>query len=533
MSDLNLDNSDLASITENTLGPIEKKINQFSLKAAGEGWKAFKRILGTITEPFFRMGMGERYYQYGAFAVGVVIWIGAGLASSQFAPQASIAAILTHCRPFHFLAFIFQSTAFPIVVGLLMAFVQARVGLRNIREALRFQREGIIHHSYSRGAPVWRNEGLAFLMIEAVLWMFNWPIAVLFTAGYSMNSMLKSKQDAAIRERYLDAVDKDIEQKYLKDSALGNCPPEMTFLYHQLDPNIKPEVREKMAAALVGESVSVVAKPPQKKQPASQPPNIETPPKPEAPESELGKMAGQNRGGLFAVSPISQEEFTKLWNLGLRFRRFIVLGLMIVIGLLVVMAFSHFIQSHWKRSAVASAAMPVSKQPAAAVPVTAPAQTPRAVETPVASAPDIKPAESSAPAVAATPESQDQEQIIAQINSVLTNEIAKVAAFKTTTDNFLGNEKLKINNAPSSYQNFLMEDFTRDQKSVAEVIELQKKALGKVPQRLQTVLDTKSEDPQLFLEKFNAFTPKMEAARKQASKLLDKLDAEIAKTSNN
>jgi hypothetical protein len=155
------------------------------------------------------------------------------------------------------------------------------------------------------------------------------------------------------------------------------------------------------------------------------------------------------------------------------------------------------------------------------------------VETPVASAPEIKPAASiatSAPAVAATPDRQDQEQIIAQINSVLTNEIAKVAAFKTTTDNFLGNEKLKINSAPSSYQNFLMEDFTRDQKSVAEVIELQKKALGKVPQRLQTVLDTKSEDPQLFLEKFNAFTPRLEAARQQASKLLDKLDAEITGT---
>jgi hypothetical protein len=46
------------------------------LKAAGEGWKAFKRILGTTTEPFFRMGMGERYYSYGAFFLGMYLWIG-------------------------------------------------------------------------------------------------------------------------------------------------------------------------------------------------------------------------------------------------------------------------------------------------------------------------------------------------------------------------------------------------------------------------------------------------------------------------
>jgi len=573
LAGLTLGSSELSDLAEKTLGPAQKKLNEFGLKAAGEGWKAFKRILGTTTEPFFRMGMGERYYSYGAFFLGMYLWIGMGYVGAQIAPDASIAAILTQYKPFHFLAFIFQHQAFPIVFGFLMALVQAGVGLRNIREAVRFQRQGIIHHSYSRGAPVWRNEGMALVMIEAVLLMFNWPTAILFAVGYGMNWRLKSAQDAAIRERYLDAVDKDIEQKFLKDSALGNCPPEMTFLYHQLDPEIKPEVRENMAAALVGEPVSVVAKPPQRRKSASQPLNAgmpaaatpeitETPTLAVDPESELGKMARQKHAGLSALSPINREEFMKWWNLGLRIRRYVILGFMIAIGLFVCHAASNFIQSHWKQWTAASAAKQQSTQSAAQSSVTAPAQAPQVVQTPVAStpvapaiqnqqretppamvapvasAPEIKsvvpPAiatdtaavETTAPTVAATPASQDQ--VIAQINGVLANELAKVAAFKTNCDNILANDKLKIDNLRGSLKTTFVSGLTVRQNLVAKVVESEKAALDKVPQQLQAVLDKKSEDPQLFLDKLKAGLPKLEDSRQQVSKALDQFATGIA-----
>jgi len=141
---------------------------------------------------------------------------------------------------------------------------------------------------------------------------------------------------------------------------------------------------------------------------------------------------------------------------------------------------------------------------------------------------DTPPFATPAPAVAAIPASQDQEQIIAQINSVLTNELAKVAAFKTTTDNMFSDEKLKINSASPSFKSFLMEDFTRDQKSVAAVAQLQKGVLDKVPQQLQALLDRKSEDPQVLLEKLNAAIPKLEANRQQSLKLIGMLHTEIS-----
>lgn len=131
-----------------------------------------------------------------------------------------------------------------------------------------------------------------------------------------------------------------------------------------------------------------------------------------------------------------------------------------------------------------------------------------------------------APTVATTPSSQDQA--IAQINGVLTNELAKVAEFDLTTGVLMENEKLKIDNASRSAKTYLIPDFTRDQKLVVGIAQSQKVALDKVPQQLQTVLARKSEAPQLFLDKLKAGVVKMEADRQRALKLLSLMDAEIA-----
>jgi hypothetical protein len=313
----------------------------------------------------------------------------------------------------------------------------------------------------------------------------------------------------------------------------------MTFLYHQLDPNIKPEVREKMAAALVGESVSVVAKPPQKKQPASQPPNAETPPIPVDPESELGKMAGQNRRGILAVSPISQEEFTKLWNLGLRIRRFVILGLMIVIGLLVVMAVSHFIQSHWKRSAVASAAMPVSKQAAAANPTpTTPAvvepqnQSQQTTRT-VAPATVVKSVASPVnPTAVAQPVldkqgSQERDIILEQIKNLVADEAEKVSNFKSHCETFWDIATNKVEEAPSRYRSSLREKLGSIHDTAVVDIQTDEHFLNYVPTQYSVIGTTPQTDGQKTLERLKTIFSKKEADRQVINNALKDWDAEL------
>jgi len=246
-------------------------VTSFNKKAATAGFAWFKRMLGTMTEPFFRKGMGRRYYDYESFIPGIALWIGCGLLGRNFAPDASgLAAWFCEAKWLHPLAFIFQSKLLPLLTGLVLAGIQAVFGLQNIKEMARLHREGIPSHSRSRGTPRWPNEVEVFFKIEAVLLLLNWPLAVFFAIAYGMNAKLKAAQDAAITERYLDAMDADLENKYLEDSALGNCPSANTFLYHQIDPKIKPEVRQNIAAALVGKPVSGIAKAPQRNTAASQ-----------------------------------------------------------------------------------------------------------------------------------------------------------------------------------------------------------------------------------------------------------------------
>ena len=52
---------------------IQKGLNEFNKKAAGAALNFFKRILGTVTEPFFRAGMGERYYTHEVHGAGILL----------------------------------------------------------------------------------------------------------------------------------------------------------------------------------------------------------------------------------------------------------------------------------------------------------------------------------------------------------------------------------------------------------------------------------------------------------------------------
>ena len=411
------------------------------------------------------------------------------------------------------MAFIFQSKAVPIIAGLLMAVIQLFVGLGNIREAARLEREGIPHHSRSRGAAIWQNEILAFISMELFIALFSWPTALLFGAGYAFNSRLKSAQDAAIRERYLDKMDAEIERKYLKDTALGNQPPELAFLYHQIDPNLNPEVREKMAAALVDEPVTVVAQSPKKKKTAAMAQDqerviSETPPIPVDPKSVLGKMARLDRILGILRSKMTREKFIASWNFGLKIRRLFIPGLVILLGVIAVYALSHLFHSSRKASVAASVTplqyqMPVPKINTASALPQSENQEPQpqaaaVVPAVVAQAPQTR-------IQIPTPPDLEQQRNLErtrtgdQIQSLLNAEGGKIAKFTSDCETVLASNTNRIADITRSYRSDLYRINNDVQKSVVNISGEQ----GEILKSLQDQFSNASADTKYDLKKFH------------------------------
>lgn len=121
------------------------------------------------------------------------------------------------------------------------------------------------YHSRSRGQPRWSDPANSFavnLGAPLLLLMLAPVTGAAFLASQLISLSLAAQQQAALHDRYLDALDAQIEGELLQDALLGKCPPEITFLYKPLSPNLKPELRENIAAAAVGKPVKIVAQAP-------------------------------------------------------------------------------------------------------------------------------------------------------------------------------------------------------------------------------------------------------------------------------
>ena len=253
---------DLSHVTEIPGGDaFQKAITDFNKKAAGAAWNAFKRHLGTVTEPFFRAGMGERYYTRETQNYGIQLWI-VGTLIAYYGPHFWLYlrnGASPICAFLHFprLADFFWHPVFAIVTGGLMVLAQYVFGNQNLRLMARYRNEGAAYHTRSRGISRWGTLEVSFFVVLLfMLLMFNLPVAVLFMLGCAMNAKLKSEQDAAILSRYQDAMDAHVENEYLHDAALGKCPTEIAYLYRPISDKWKPEVRNNIADALVGRPVS-------------------------------------------------------------------------------------------------------------------------------------------------------------------------------------------------------------------------------------------------------------------------------------
>jgi len=243
------------------LDPLENKIHEFNKKAAGAAWGTFKRLLGTASEPFFRKGMGERYYTAESHVGGLMIWIGATVFACVF-PTFSIAyGISADVLKIYSLARFFSSPMVPLVVGGALAFYHLKFGTESVFLMQKYRAEGTAYHTMSRGVARWgdANSIVAAVMTVGLL-MFDLPAGVLFIAACSMSSKIAAEQQAAIYSRYLDALDQRVEQEYMEKAILGQCPTEITYLHKPLDANMNEDLKKNIAAAAVGKPVKILAK---------------------------------------------------------------------------------------------------------------------------------------------------------------------------------------------------------------------------------------------------------------------------------
>ena len=439
---MNLENNEIRDLTDGLIGPVEKEINAFNRKTAGAGLNYFKRVLGRTTEPFFKTNMGYRHVSGGEFVAGGLLWIGLGVASGMLFPdKASVLAALGH---FHFLAparFILWNKWIPILAGIIFGIKQILAGIDSGAKASKALEDGTPMHTRSRGIPRYPNETIALLKFLFWLMLLVWPVAVLFFIGYAWNKKLIREQDAAIRERYFDALDADLEKIYLKDAALGKCGTELSYLYHQISPSYKQEVREGMANALVSEPVSGLAQPPRKKGAAQPPQKPESPSEASAPVTgaakskpateweererdivaenppEPVKAAGaQNDGGKIIPTPEMEAQFLRLWNLGRLIRKVVIVGLVILICAVVLLPIIYTIKhvsfgSH-------------------------PSHTQGREDSPQTLSASVKPATSA-------PISTESKQLIDQANSALNAEIEVLLNFKTSCEATLNQDSTK------------------------------------------------------------------------------------------
>src|ERR1035438_9003815 len=154
MSDENF-GLDLSHVTEIPGGDaLQSALNNFNKKAAGAGFNFVKRILGTVTEPFFRTGMGERYYTRQTHVWGIGFWVVATIVAYLVPKYSMLALPLCQNVGIHFLAPIFHYRIPAIVAGGFMVYTQWRSGRQSFRMVAQYRNEGNAYHTRSRGVAL-------------------------------------------------------------------------------------------------------------------------------------------------------------------------------------------------------------------------------------------------------------------------------------------------------------------------------------------------------------------------------------------
>ena len=271
---MNNNQDDLGALTSELITPLEKQIRALNLKAAGAAWGWFKRSLGTASEPFFRKEMGERYFGNENLGSGIALWILASLAvkvTAFLGPFASAGDFICRAAQLPRLELFFRIYPVVFLPGALLCLFYIIWGGESINSMEKYRTKGVAYHTMSRGTPRWgKKQSIVAAGIVGFLLLFNLPLGICFLAAIMMNQKLVEEQRAAIRSRYLDALDQEIEKQYMEKALLGEVPTEITYLAEPLPLRMDATLKSNIAAAAVGKPVKLMARSPvPKKHPAA------------------------------------------------------------------------------------------------------------------------------------------------------------------------------------------------------------------------------------------------------------------------
>jgi len=424
---------------------VTDAIDNYSKKAAGLYVSKFSKALDTAVEPFFRKQMGERYFDGQAAAGGAIVWIVGTIASSFNGLWLS--PIASH-HNFDALAKFLDHPIWAIIPCCFMIVLYWAFCLDNNQFINVTRTAGTLYHSRSRGVSRWGKEGnvIFAIIVFLVLFVFAPIMAVLFFISCGRVSNAADYQRAVLMNMYLDVKDSEIETDKIQDAALGNCEPQITYLYDQLPVDMKPEIRKDIAAAMVPRSPRIVAKSPM----AAKPPEpLTQEPAPPIVSAAPEKPAFQEEPAAESIAPAGPENVKSLKVLGL-------VGLMLVVGILVIgAAVYHFTKGSSPAPVPGGATKVVEPQkpklavvpvvPAPVVQVTVP-EPPPIVATPVEPKPQVsaEDAANAAKAVAAAEKARADEALLGKIKSLIDGDADKIAKFKIDSETKLADNAVQI-----------------------------------------------------------------------------------------
>lgn len=544
------------------MGIIKGGVMGGGKRLASEVGSTVKRMLAGGTEPFFRYDLGERYLAHNIITGGFSLWICTTIITCF--TGSSIGWLL----PSKYKTISVCCTVIGVVLSGAMFVIFMKFCAHNRKRIAEFRAQRIPYHTKSRGKPRWSpfTELVIRVGASAILIIFAPVAGIAFVISMGVTANLAAEQQAAIQTAYLDALDAQIEGQFMQDALLGKIPAEITYLYQPLSEKMDSGLREDIAAAFVGKTVKMVAQAPRPKESATaNPPNQEGPgsdgknnPPPSAsaqsirpePEPSVRSQQADLKSAVHEAGNTAKETLSQI----LRSKRIIrcaivmlILATCVAVGIPILRS----IQSHASPASLPLSAqiqnpvssVPLSVKPAGAVKSAIDASNSAALAQAALEAQrrqeEEKVKEQAAIDLQRRQEEakkadlemqkrQEREQMIAQINGAVSNQVALLSQFKTDCQAKLDNNTNKLAKVASSARKSLKKTNDEFREQLAKRIHDQEVSLDNVQKDMRAVSFNPQLNPRIISDELTRAVPNMESERNKLALLLDELDASIS-----
>jgi hypothetical protein len=397
---------------------LDKKMLDLNFKILAFLASILIRPLAFCTEAIFRRNFGERYFTLVTVTYSFFLWcIPALFLDADGGVQWTF--LYRHGWT-HVAQWLTHQTS-PKTVMFCISAVFFFSASKNYAQIRMRQAKGIAWYSMSRGESIFGTESLIVKgfysgLICVVLCILSPALGLFFFLSRAAGFVLWQKEQESIYARYLDEQDARIMAGNLEPAMLGNKPTrETSGLYCPLPKRFTGEHRAHVAKVSGGVMARSTARNATEREPQSGAGDQSAESVKSGPAEELRRMVNET----FPRQIMSQEQFKKLWSMGLKIRRLFVPVLLVIAACLLVFVSYKFITSHHKTepssapvvSQTASTTIPqantsaavsaVQVQPPAAIPANPPpaaavVQVPPAalvVATPTVETAQVQPAQ--------------------------------------------------------------------------------------------------------------------------------------------